>query len=828
MLLNIGAKFMRSHKDSSRSVPASTKPNLATSQQTPASLFAAQEENENGNQAIYFQLNQFTNSYQIGDDITVQVLGLKDIVKDQQGQIKDLRLALKIRIKDPNSYIISQKAGQAGYNSNETIEHDFRSAGSEDNPGPIFISISPQDIILIGDKTNKPYEIELSLSNDCYQQIKNKNQIKLIVHSDKEIFSGAYSEPHKRTQWNAYGKPDTSAYPDELSSFARTLLANRGYKPEEKLDYFMVDKPESVPGTEIPYMDKALNKILTAMQAGKKIAVYGDYDVDGTTAVSILLRTFKQLAYSDKVSFYVPQRHKEGYGFNQKAIDKLAQDYDLLLSVDLGTNSNKLIQHAQEQGLEVIVTDHHNIRLEAPKGALLVNPKALDDDKHPLYELSAAGQALKLAELLLKKFRQDDYLINLKTLAALSTVADQVNCVGENRSIVQEGLSSQAVNKGMQAIPGLKALIEEAGVHSNPILSGYHPDDVAFRLGPIINAAGRLDHAKDIVEMFSSDDEERVLKLAKEAKSNNDKRKKLEKKVVSQGFDELAWTYKPGSDKVIVLANEAWNKGVIGLAAGRIMEYLPLPVFVGFIGEDQTTFSARNPYDYLGIDITDVLAQVAQEFEELTGKELKYGGHKAAAGCSCDNKDLESFKNLVHKHFAQAIPDDYEPIQQINIEHCIGLKELVPLFNQEAKVLPFGNGFNKPYYLTMPVTAKLSGRSAKAVLENGQRPDAVQLELYEEGSIIKPFLEQINRSPELGNSSIISTHGDYSESAVMFRRGKEFLEDFLWQQNKPFMFVLRPSFSSYDQSFRFQVEDWKVYDPENLDPALYSRLEPRS
>ena len=658
-------------------------------------------------------------------------------------------------------------------------------------------------------------------------KINNDNEIKLIAHGDKEIFTGAYTDPKMLTRWNAYGEPDTSAYPSELSDYAARLIANRGYAANEDLSYFMQKKPSPVSCEEIPYMTDAINRILAAMQAGKRIAVYGDYDVDGTTAVSIMLRTFMHLDYGDKVSFYVPQRHKEGYGFNQEAIEKLAKDNDLLISCDVGTNSNELIEHAQQQGLDVIVTDHHHISKAAPKGALLVNPKALEDQKHPLYELSAAGLALKVSELLLTANGQEAYLANLMSLAAFSTIADQVSVIGENRRIVQEGLSSKAINQAMQAIPGIRALIDEAGVHSNPVLQGYHPDDVAFRLGPIINAVGRLYHAKGIIKMFCSDDVDEVTKLASEAVKNNQERKKLERKVVSQGFDELAWSYKPGVDKVIVLAHQDWNKGVIGLAAGRMMEYLPLPIFAGFIGEDQTTFSARNPYDYLQIDLAKVLIKVAEEFKEKTGKTLKHGGHKAAAGCSCDNEDLPLFKQLLEKHFGSLIADDYNPVQHINVEHCIGLRELVSLFNKEAKILPFGNSFAKPNYVTMPVTIKLAGRSATDILESGKRPDILQLELTEDSRIISKFLDNLGKSPKLGDSYITSPNNECSESAVIFRRGKEFLEDFLWQQERAFVFTLRPSFSSYDQSFRFEIVDWRVYHPEtkDLDPKLYDRLE---
>jgi single-stranded-DNA-specific exonuclease len=408
--------------------------------------------------------------------------------------------------------------------------------------------------------------------------------------------------------------------------------------------------PESLPGVV-----EAAERIAAAANANRRITIYGDYDVDGVTSVSLLWHCLTLL--KAKVDYYIPSRLDEGYGLNCEAIRKLhAEDPSrLLVSVDCGICSVEEAALAKQLGLELIITDHHSFGAALPDAATLVHPR-LPGSTYPFGELCGAGVAFKLAWAVCKLMhdgqsaspRMRDFLTDAIGLAALGTVADCVPLRDENRLIVRYGLRAIATRSG----PGLKALMLASGIDPK---RAPDAEAIGYRLAPRINAAGRLGQAALAVELLTTDKPDRAQSLADYLDKLNKERQQVERRMLKEA-KELVETHPGGADApAFVLASHDWHPGVVGIVAGRVAEHFQKPAVL--IGLDRATNCGQgSARSFAGFDLHVALTACGEHL-------LGCGGHKAAAGLRIESSKLEAFREMfcdyVLRHHAPT-KEDYE------------------------------------------------------------------------------------------------------------------------------------------------------------------------
>ena len=395
----------------------------------------------------------------------------------------------------------------------------------------------------------------------------------------------------------------------DLPLWMSAILRSRGIDTPEKAEKFLhpglhqLHDPFLMQG-----MDKAVRIIREAVAARQKIIVYGDYDVDGVCATSILLETLGEMGAA--ADFRIPSRHGEGYGLNCDAVREIAQTHQLLITVDCGVTNHEEVKLAQMLGMTVIVTDHHQLADTPSPADVVLNPLLGD---YPFRRLCGAGVALKLTQALLGM----EAVLRRIELAALATVADIVPLIDENRVIVREGLQRMAATER----PGLRALMEVSDVHP-PVNTGH----VGFRLAPRLNAGGRLEDASQGVTLLTTRDEAEAVRIATHLQQNNEQRQAIERDITQQALDQIPEKVDFRDDLVIIIMGEGWNHGVIGLAAGRICEKYHFPTIVLTQQEGVAVGSCRS---IPGVNIHGMLTTCKDLFQ-------RFGGHEQAAGLTMD------------------------------------------------------------------------------------------------------------------------------------------------------------------------------------------------
>lgn len=447
----------------------------------------------------------------------------------------------------------------------------------------------------------------------------------------------------------------------DLPSWLSTLLRTRGIDTQEKAERFLHPSLEHLHDPlRMQDMDKAVRIIRKAVGEGESIIVYGDYDVDGVCATSILLETLADMGA--KADFRIPSRHGEGYGLNPDAVKDMAQSHKLLITVDCGVTNHEEVRLAQMLGMTVIVTDHHQLADTPSPADAVLNPLLGD---YPFRRLCGAGVALKLTQALLGmeavKRRID--------LAALATVADIVPLIDENRVIVREGLLAM----GQSARPGLQALLSISGVNP-PVSAGQ----VGFRLAPRINAGGRLEDAAQGVTLLTTQDEMLAQRIASHLEDANAQRQAIEQDITQRAMQEIAEKVDFRNDKAIIVMGSEWNNGVIGLAAGRICEKYHFPTIVLSRQGDVAVGSCRS---IPGVNIHAMLAACKDLF-------IRFGGHEQAAGLTMQAElvpELRRRLNLVISESCDLrcyVPaKEYDlalPLSQVNLELIEALNQLQP------------------------------------------------------------------------------------------------------------------------------------------------------
>lgn len=524
-------------------------------------------------------------------------------------------------------------------------------------------------------------------------------QPKSLPNTDEiELLAEALRQHQASTNGNS-----AAAANGKATSLSQQLLANpkmlsillqRDINTVEKAKQFF--KP-SIDGLHDPFlmsdMDIAIQRISQAITNKEGIIVYGDYDVDGTTAVSIVYDYFK--SFNPFMDYYIPDRYKEGYGISQIGLEyAINNGYKLMIALDCGIRSNDLIDFANANGLDVIICDHHLPGETLPKATAILNPKKANCP-YPYKELSGAGIGFKLIQAYNEKQGlKPDQIYDYLDLVAVSIASDLVDIRGENRILAYYGLKKLNEHPNI----GLQALLTE-----HPKKAEYSFTDIVFGIGPRINAAGRISDAKAAVKVLIEKDYNSALKHAKELNARNIERKELDTDITRDAISILENNPSLNDHYSIVLRGTDWHKGVIGIVASRLVEQYNKPAIVFSLNHGLLTGSARS---IKGFDIHEAIGKCGDLVDQ-------FGGHKYAAGLTIKEENFEAFattfENIVKSSLTE---EDLIPEVEYDIE--LDLSEINQDFmNLLKRLSPFGPGNSVPVFRTNGMKAGNSLRILK-------------------------------------------------------------------------------------------------------------------
>jgi single-stranded-DNA-specific exonuclease len=458
------------------------------------------------------------------------------------------------------------------------------------------------------------------------------------------------------------------------------LLLRRGIRTAGEAEEFLRPEPERLHDPQLlAGAEEAGAMLVRAAAAGKRIVVFGDYDVDGVTAVA-QLRAALLRAGADAVAF-LPHRLRDGYGLKPETVRRVLAEQRpaVIVTVDCGITALEGVACARAAGVDVIVTDHHLVGEQIPDGAIVVNPKQ-PACSYPYKELAACGIALKLALAVARRAGFSLSTESLLRVACLGTIADLVPLTGENRVIAAAGLAALAAARA----PGLTALLRESGIPE-----GRPPDaeDIAFRVAPRLNAAGRLDTAELALSLLEERDPVRAARVARELSRHNAERQSIERRVVAEARERLEGAGGPDG-AVIVEGDPAWHRGVLGIAASRLAREYHRPVLLfGFDGSRAVGSGRSIP----GVDLHDTLKELRPFF-------LEFGGHEQAVGGALPAARFEEFRAEARSHFNRRIPaESLERIEEAELE--LPLEEVTPeLAGRLLALEPHGKGNPRPVF----------------------------------------------------------------------------------------------------------------------------------
>ena len=440
-------------------------------------------------------------------------------------------------------------------------------------------------------------------------------------------------------------------------------------------------------------MDVAYSRIKTALQNQEKMMVYGDYDVDGTTAVSIVYSYFKTL--NQNIEYYIPDRYKEGYGISRIGIDFAAENnISLIIALDCGIRSNELVDYANSKGIDFIICDHHLPGETLPKAKAILNPKR-SDCTYPYKELSGAGIGFKLIQAYSKKEGfSEEKILDYIDLVAVSIASDLVDMRGENRTLAYFGLKKLNENPSI----GLQSLLDGAAAKSK-----YSIQDIIFGIGPKINAAGRIADAKSAVKVLIEQDYSTARQLSRILYDRNDERKEIDTDITKDAIHIVENT--PGllDRKSIVLRGEDWHKGVVGIVASRMVEQFYKPTIIFSLNDGIYTGSARSVKNF---DIHEAIQTCSQHVDQ-------FGGHKYAAGLSVKLENFEAFAEAFEKVVAKTITES-SLVPEVEYDLELQLHEINDkMMSLIAQMAPFGPGNTVPIFKTTNVKAQNTARVLK-------------------------------------------------------------------------------------------------------------------
>lgn len=467
-----------------------------------------------------------------------------------------------------------------------------------------------------------------------------------------------------------------------VSQIVAQLLIARGCSDEQSASRFLNPSRDQLHDPLLMLdMRKAVERILRAIDRNEPVLIYGDYDVDGTTGTVVLRRALKLLGA--RTGYHVPHRFTEGYGIQQPALEKaLADGYKLVVSVDCGIRAFDPLLWAREHNLDIIVTDHHlpDEGEGTPPAYAVLNPNQRGCN-YPDKNLAGVGVAFKLAHALFRERGLEHLVGGFLKMVAIGTVADVAQLVGENRSIVALGLKDlpKATN------PGLRALMEVAGFTEKGAMTAY---DLGFRIGPRINAAGRMEAARSIIELFEAGELEEARRLAAHLDTLNRERRIVQSEITKHALAALA--VEGDVAHVAVVAGDDWHRGVIGIAASKVAERINRPCIVISLEGDLGHGSARSIEAY---HLLNGLTACADLFE-------KFGGHSHAAGLTIKRERIPELRRRLNEHAAGHLSDDdLLPVQ--HVDAVLPALALSLSLVEELKALePFGAGNPRPVFMT--------------------------------------------------------------------------------------------------------------------------------
>lgn len=490
-----------------------------------------------------------------------------------------------------------------------------------------------------------------------------------------------------RLEWVVSPEPDYKLV-DEISqslnlpSIIVKILVNRGVDTVDEIQSFIEPKMSDLSDPfELPDMGKAVERIVDALRENEKIMVYGDYDVDGITASSLMFLVLNKLGA--QVSYYLPNRLVEGYGLSEDGIaEAVKRGATLIVSVDTGVTAIDEVEYARGKGIDVVVTDHHEPGETIPKAAAIVNPKIIRDSEKG-HELAGVGVAFKVAQALYRRLQQDESeLEEHLDLVALGTSADIVPLIHENRILTKYGIR-QIVRTTK---PGLKKLVFVSGLMGKEISTGQ----VVFILAPRINAIGRLGDAEKAIKLLTTRDEAAASEIARFLDEENRRRKAIDEKTLDEALELLETSVDLENDRAIVLDSSGWHQGVIGIVASRLVERYYLPTVLISVEGDVGKGSARS---IPGFHIYEALRSCGDIL-------LRFGGHKYAAGLSIKAENIPEFRERFKKVASEKLNlDDLTP--KLHIDAEVDIDDIDMDFVQTIEMFsPFGPQNMRPVFLT--------------------------------------------------------------------------------------------------------------------------------
>lgn len=463
------------------------------------------------------------------------------------------------------------------------------------------------------------------------------------------------------------------------------ILVQRGLTTFDEAKYFFRPQLEHLHDPFLMKdMEQAIERIEIALAKGEKILIYGDYDVDGTTSVTVTYSFFSQ--FTSNIAYYIPDRYLEGYGISTKGIDYANENgFSLIIALDCGIKSIDKIDYANDLGIDFIICDHHLPGDELPKAVAVLDPKRTDC-QYPFKELSGCGIGLKLAQAYCQKHNlPDDSFTQYLDLAMVSIAADIVPIVDENRVLAYYGLKKLNENPS----EGLKALMEVSGKTKD-----YSITDVVFMLGPRINAAGRIDHANHAVKMLLCEEKVNAQEQSEFINIKNTERKNFDQNITQEALALIENNEELINRKTTVVYNENWHKGVIGIVASRLTEKYYRPTIVLTKSNGHVAGSARS---VAGFDLYEALSGCADLL-------VQFGGHKFAAGLTMHQDNIPAFVEKFEHIVSNSITDDLL-IPEIKIDAEINLEQIDAKFYRIlAQMAPFGPENMAPVFISNHVT----------------------------------------------------------------------------------------------------------------------------
>jgi single-stranded-DNA-specific exonuclease len=483
-----------------------------------------------------------------------------------------------------------------------------------------------------------------------------------------------------------------------ISPTVAAILISRGCDSDDSAHKFLNPAYEQLNEPFLMLgMREAVMRLEQAVDNQERILVYGDYDVDGTTGTAVLLRALKLLGAD--ATFHVPHRFTEGYGIQQAALERaVAAGCKLAISVDCGIRAHDPLYWARENGLDVIVTDHHLPDEDegVPPAFAVLNPNQRGCS-YPDKNLAGVGVAFKLVHALFRQRGRESQVPAFLKVVAIGTVADVAKLSGENRAIVSLGLRDLKEAKN----PGLRALLQVAGCTDGKEMTAY---DIAFRLGPRINAAGRMDAARAVVELFDTRDRNEASRLAEHLETRNHERRLVQQEILDLAITELEQAADQQiSSHVAVIAGQGWHRGVIGIAASKIVERINRPCVVLSIDGEVAHGSGRSIESY---HLLNGLTSCSDLFE-------KFGGHSHAAGITIKPEKITELRRRLNEHAASCLTEeDLQPTLLIDAELPFNQLNL-PLAIELNRLEPFGAGNPRPVFVTRNLRIMSSPRVMK-------------------------------------------------------------------------------------------------------------------